>query len=327
MKSTNLQVVSTPPSLIKSLMAGFDAISNHVGLILFSICMDLLLWFGPHFRLANLFKPFLNQPVTLPEMQSLQMTGVLQTTLDEFNLLGVIRTFPIGIPSLMVSHIVKETPLGIPRIWEVPSFGSAVFLWLVFSIIGLAAGTLYFIVVSQAALFNRVSWRQALSQWPWALSQILLLTIVWIALLVALFIPFSCFLTLLMITGLGLDQVALIVILIFVGLLVWFLIPLVFSPHGIFVNRNFMWTSIRQSIRLTRFTLPTTSLLLVVILVLSQGLDVLWGMPPEKSWFTLVGIVGHAFVTTSLLAASFIYYRDADRWLQRLIQQAKLSMA
>jgi hypothetical protein len=34
---------------------------------------------------------------------------------------------------------------------------------------------------------------------------------------------------------------------------------------------------------------------------------------------------GHAFIATSLLATYFIYYRDASRWRQRVIQQAKLS--
>jgi hypothetical protein len=74
-------------------------------------------------------------------------------------------------------------------------------------------------------------------------------------------------------------------------------------------------------------TLPTTSLLLLVILVISEGLDVLWGVPLSTSWLTLVGIAGHAFISSSLLAATFIYYRDADLWVQQVLQQAKLSVA
>jgi hypothetical protein len=35
----------------------------------------------------------------------------------------------------------------------------------------------------------------------------------------------------------------------------------------------------------------------------------------------LVGIAGHAFVSTALLAASFIYYRDINAWLSVVLDQ------
>ena len=66
MESTNLKVIITPPSLMKSLMAGFDAVSNHVSLILFSVLLDLLLWFGPHVRIAKLFEPIFQQAAAYP---------------------------------------------------------------------------------------------------------------------------------------------------------------------------------------------------------------------------------------------------------------------
>jgi len=37
----------------------------------------------------------------------------------------------------------------------------------------------------------------------------------------------------------------------------------------------------------------------------------------------LVGVVGHAFITTSLLAASFIYYRDMNAWLAIALERMK----
>jgi hypothetical protein len=85
-----------------------------------------------------------------------------------------------------------------------------------------------------------------------------------------------------------------------------------------------MWISVRASARLIRLMMPRTSLLFLAILVISEGLDTLWRVPAENSWLSLVGVIGHAFVSTSLLAASFVYYRDATRWVQRLIQQSLL---
>jgi hypothetical protein len=62
-----------------------------------------------------------------------------------------------------------------------------------------------------------------------------------------------------------------------------------------------------------------------MILLISQGLDLLWQVPPQTSWFTLIGLIGHAFIVTGLLAASFVYYRDAGYWVDNLLQQTKLS--
>jgi hypothetical protein len=36
---------------------------------------------------------------------------------------------------------------------------------------------------------------------------------------------------------------------------------------------------------------------------------------------TIVGIGGHAFITTALLAASFVYYRDMNVWLQTVFEK------
>jgi len=82
----------------------------------------------------------------------------------------------------------------------------------------------------------------------------------------------------------------------------------------------------KDSIRIIKLTLPTTSLFLLSAVVLSEGLNILWNVPPEGSWWFLVGIVGHAFVTTGLFAASFIYYQEADHWSKSFIQEVKKSI-
>jgi hypothetical protein len=116
-------------------------------------------------------------------------------------------------------------------------------------------------------------------------------------------------------------------ILIGGGLVIWLLFPLVFSAHGIFVKKRPAWVSLREGVRVTRVTLPATALLFVTVMLLSQGLDLLWNQPKETSWLVLVGLTGHAFVTSGLLAATFIYYHDADLWLQRQVQKQLLRQA
>jgi hypothetical protein len=101
----------------------------------------------------------------------------------------------------------------------------------------------------------------------------------------------------------------------------WLIVPLFFTPHGIFVRKQNAFYSIFTSLRMTRFTLPTSGLFVISVILLTAGLNYLWSVPPDNSWMLLVGIAGHAFITTALLAASFVYYRDMNAWLQAVFEQ------
>jgi hypothetical protein len=104
-------------------------------------------------------------------------------------------------------------------------------------------------------------------------------------------------------------------------------VPIFFAPHGIFLRGQNAFYSIYASLRLTRFTMPTSSMFVLAVFVISQGLNYLWAVPADDSWMTLVGIVGHAFVTTALLASSFIYYRDMNAWLETVFERLKPNTA
>jgi hypothetical protein len=39
-----------------------------------------------------------------------------------------------------------------------------------------------------------------------------------------------------------------------------------------------------------------------------------WNLPAPDSWVTLAGIGGHAFVSTGLVTATFVFYKDRYRW-------------
>jgi hypothetical protein len=72
---------------------------------------------------------------------------------------------------------------------------------------------------------------------------------------------------------------------------------------------------------MARFSLPTSALFVFSTFILTTGLNYLWSVPSSDSWMTLIGIAGHAFITTALLAASFVYYRDMNGWLQAVLEQ------
>ena len=50
--------------------------------------------------------------------------------------------------------------------------------------------------------------------------------------------------------------------------------------------------------------------LLILILVIGTGMNFLWRLTGTESWLTVFGIFGHAFISTALAVALFVFYRD-----------------
>jgi hypothetical protein len=150
-----------------------------------------------------------------------------------------------------------------------------------------------------------------------AIIQTLILSVLWVIGLTMVSIPAIFVVSVLTLISPALASGALLVILI---LSFWLIVPLFFTPHGIFMRRQNALYSVYTSLRMARFTLPTSGLFVVSAFLLTNGLNYLWSVPPNDSWMTLVGLAGHAFITTALLAASFVYYRDMNVWLQTVLE-------
>lgn len=320
------EFLTPPPSLMKALTAGFDAISNHAWLVAFTLILDLLLWVGPRFRIYSLLQDLLAQQSALTSASNTGMIESLQEMVRSFNLLSSLRTFPIGIPSLMATRAPELSPFGTPVIFEIHSLGQVLLIWLLLNIIGMAVGALYFSLVSQVAVNGKVSWQKLVQGLPQTIYQVFLLALVFLMMFFLLGLPFSCLISMTIMSGIGLEQISVFIALIAGGLLIWLLVPLVFSPHGIFVYQHKVLQAVKSSIRISKMTMPTTSIFILVIVVINEGMSLLWSIPEENSWLSLIGILGHAFVTTGLLASSFVYFKDADKWVKDLIERTRLTV-
>jgi hypothetical protein len=280
-------------------------------------------------RLKKLIETLLAEMSVFTANEGPELSRMLETSRDvwlqmaeKINLAVALRSYPVGIPSLMASALPSATPLGTPWMIEINSLGYAFLIIILLLGVGLIAGTFYYLVVAQAALDGDLQWKKILYEWPRASLKVILLALIWIALFLLVSIPASCLVSVMTLAGFSLGQ---LMILFYGGFLIWLIFPLLFSAHGIFVKRCGVWVSIRSSIRITNVTLPTTLLFFVSVFLLTQGLDILWRIPPSDSWLLLLGVVGHAFVVTGLLSASFVYYRDADQWVTSMSKRGQSS--
>ncbi len=310
-----------PPGVIGSLRAGFDAVASHVSLILLPAVLDILLWLGPRLSMSGLRNPTL--PDALTSLPGLQQFIAFQASANEamkhFNLLsllGRLQLFPIGVSSLLVQKPPLQTPFGSQQVVEISSSPAIFGLGFLLIVLGWMVGGLYFRWVSGIVLGD-AQHEMEISP-ARAIIQTLLLSVVWTVSLMILIVPLTMILLVLLILSPVLASVAAFIILL---LSFWLVVPLFFTPHGIFMRGQNAFYSIFTSLRMARFTLPTSGLFVVCVLLLSIGLDYLWNVPPDNSWMKLVGIGGHAFITTALLAASFVYYRDMNVWLQTVFER------
>ncbi len=318
METKNSDFISPPPRLMPTIMAGFNAVANHIWLIIFPVLLDLFIWFGPKLRLQTVFAPVIEEANrTLTAAGGSEMAQILASAqeawailIKRINLTNSISTFPLGIPSLVAATDTQATPLGQSPTFEIPSLWIAFTIFVGLVLLGLFLGTLY---------INFIARKTSPEQNPFAFSsfirQVVNIYALVMVILFAIMLVLIPALFIISIVALFSPALSQIVFLIITFILLWLLIPFLFSPHGIFIQQLNVFKSVMASIRLVRFFLPTTGLFILVFVLMAQGLDYLWLAPPSNSWLLVIGITGHAFIYTSLIAASFIYYQQGTEWM------------
>jgi hypothetical protein len=318
-RTPELPSLPPPPRAVTSLIKGFNSIAGNVAVILFPAALDIFLWLGPRLKIDTLLAPIIQ---SMPDIQSQvqpDQARLFTQFLSEFqnglNLFTAFRTFPLGVFSLMSTNFSVTSPLGMRAFLNVSNWLAAVAIVLVLTAFGWVAGSLYFRSVSRVAL-KQNSGPSVFR----GLLQSVLLSFVW---MVFFFFANLPLLVLMMVLTMMDATVRTIIIIILSIPAIWVLLAIFYSFYGIFANAQNAFTSTRNSIRMLRFGLPPLGWFTMLIILISQSMDLLWRAAPPDSWMMGVGILGHAFVSTSLLAASFIFYRDLSVWIDTALQWFK----
>lgn len=204
--------------------------------------------------------------------------------------------------------------------WQMETLGAYFGALIFITFMGWVLGGLYMYWVSRVTLQQKAQPQQQTPNPIWVTSQSVVLMLVWMVLFFIVLVPGMLILSAFMLVN---QFVAQIVFIVFGIAAFWAVVPVFFSAHGIVIYRQNAIASIAQAFKLARFTMPTTSLFVLFMFIISQGLAYLWRTPPTSSWMLLVGIIGHAFISTALLAGSLIYYRDTNAWLQVMLERIK----
>jgi hypothetical protein len=317
-----------PPKLIPSMVDGFNSVASHVWLILPPVILDLFLWFGPRLSLKDLLMPVIariSAELNTTATATTEMVAAVQATREIWekmaansNLLSGLRSYPIGIPSLMSAMGSVANPIGEPLVQQVTEAGLAIAIFILLTVVGIILGSIYLELISRAVAVEktRFDFLQAVK----ATSRTLLLTVMIYAVLLGAGIPLMIVVGMISLFNASVGQIVMLVGGLF---LIWMAMPMVFSAHGIFISREKVLPSVMTSIRLVRYFLPSTGMFILTALLVSQGLNMLWMTAPQGSWLILVSILGHAFISTALFSSSFVYYQGGLRWMKARTEPAQ----
>jgi hypothetical protein len=324
-----------PLGLLGALRAGFAVVNKRLELALFPLALDLFLWLGPKLSLKP-FWTWLNaligqsslyayspNPPTAQDLEA--MRAVLTDQGNRSNLFATLSPGPLGVPSLMQALGADRLPAGVPQlIWPVTNPLFHLDLYVVFSLVGLLLGAVYFNCIAQQIRADRPGWRKGLRQvlGDWvrltvfaavtALALGLVLVAVWMAgSLVTLLFPAGAPLA----VGLA--------VVVSLTIMMWVVFYLGFTVPGIVVRRRGLLGAVWDSVRVVQWSLPATTRLYAALFLINLGLGYLWGLVTPDSWVMLAAIGGNALVSTALVAALFVYYQDRYRWwdeMRRVVQ-------
>lgn len=316
MDTPGADAIKPPIGILASLAAGFDRIAARPALILPPVLLDLFLWLGPQVRATRLIGEVagsLSVPAGMDPSLTQQL-GAMQQGFQElaqrFNVLSALSAIPAGVPSLMAARMPAVNPLGVPFSAEGGSLLPVAGLWALFTALGLGLGAAF-----QVLIARQVAPPSEIAPFGVAWGRFLLLSAAMYAgaVLAVSGTAVAVSLATLLLPLLGAGVMFLAFSLVF-----WLAVYLAFTPHGIIRYRLSVWKAMRTSIQVVRWNMPTSVGFLALMMILTYAAGWVWAMPAEDSWFGALAVVGHALVSSMLLAGSYAFYQGRHEWMTHL---------
>lgn len=300
------------PKVFNAFKAGYNTLSSHLYLLLFPILLDVFFLFGKRLLIADQIRAMFTN-LTLPSSVSTEMlnsweelSNIAVEMFKNFSLTAFLRSFPIGVPSLLAYRPMESNPLGDFSSAQIASFGSTIIYALGFSLIGFLLGILFLRLIRNSILNN--SSAPTSDRLPQQLLSLFTIPVFVIFLSMFVLVPiiflisiFNSFLPFLGTLGYFLLSLGIISSVI----------PMFFTPHEILLSGSNFVNSAKESVRNVRPTNGKTSIFIMLAYLATYATNLLWQIPKDDSWMLAVSILGHALVTTIIFIASFHFYIDA----------------
>jgi hypothetical protein len=298
---------SQPRSLVETISAGYAAINRRWGLLALPLALDLYFWLGARVSFApffRLFRDWLELLTRLPWLDPLQQEQLLvqiQNT-DMRAAIAQLNFVPVLLPALLDLESATSGPV---RLLASPL--QVALAVLTFNLLALVISSVFLTALASGVRGDPYRPRSHALHTLAALLGLGGYALVLLALGMLLALPLLVLLVVLREVAPGMAP-----LVIGVALLAWFWVYVFtgFTVEAIVLNGMGPLRGIFISMQIVRhFFLQTLGLLLLITLI-TVGLNVVWAMLAENGAGLLLALVGHAYVGSGLVAARQVFYRD-----------------
>lgn len=319
-----------PTGIIDTLSFGFVTVSRRLWLLLLPVGLDLYLWRGPHFSVQPLFESLAAQLTVVPSgelgadmaNQVQLLREVIQTLGQRFNLFSLVVAQGVGVPSLLADPLVAPAS-AVPAL-TVASPIAVLVIGLLLAIGGLVLAALWLGLIARAvrgASGDPGAGQSGLRLWlrrgAVNSGRLLLVGLIFFAASLTL-LPLLLalgFVTLVS-PSLGLT-ISSILSIALIWLMLWLTIHFYFVPEAVVLNNAGPLRALSESFQVVGRNFWSALLFIGLIFVISRGLGLIWLNLARSTLGVLLAILGNAYIGTSLLAATFIFFADRYQLWQR----------
>jgi hypothetical protein len=302
------------PKIFAAFRAGYETVSKHLYLVLFPIVLDLFLLFGFRITIVELMQNTI-QRFTLPASATPELLAsweVLKTQSVEFfryfSLTSFLRSFPVGVPSLLSVAAFERNPLGQYPFINMQQPGAIIGVILGMSLIGLIFAYIFYQLIARSTSAQHFPVESLLE--PRSLVSWLLIPIVSIIFIMMVIFPATLLIS---VIGTFFPMFTSIGYFFLTVALITLILPIIFTPHLIILEKMTFPQALLNSFRSVRLTSAKSNTFLFLAILLSYLTNMLWRIPSDDSWMLIVGIFGHALISTIILAASFHFVLDTRK--------------
>jgi hypothetical protein len=318
--------------VIDTLSAGFDRVTKRLWLLLVPVLVDVGIWIGPRLSINKLSQAATAALPSVAELGS-QYQESLELVRDWLadlgagaNLLSMLSMRALGLPSLTGTYTPKAGLFtAAQRVVEVQTWPGLLGLAALLTLLSLLIGCFCLSWLAQEARDEEINIAYTLQ--VAGRSWVRLATLVFLGLLTVAMGIIGASVTYSVLAVLNPQLAWLILSVLGVGsvwITVYAGIVFFFTPSAIVLDNIGIVHSLWSSLNVVHRNFFSAIAFILLVNIIQAGLLYIWRLLAVSTVGTLVGIVGNAYVSTGLVMASFIFYRDKFVAWQEAIRQAEM---
>jgi hypothetical protein len=240
------------------------------------------------------------------QSQSPEMIAQMEMLAERANLFTSLHLPVVGVPSLIAGILPQSSPVN-NLIFPIDNPFLAFFFTLLFTGIGFVLTAVFLHVIAGIIRQEPFHLLTYLRRFVVSTGHFVGLAMLFV---IALLIIGMVMLPVLLIASAIHATIAGIIIFLTLMFSMWVAIYLGFSIHDIYLNETPFWSAMFRSFLFVRYYLIPATGMFISIYTINYLMTILWQLAETGSWFTLISIFGHAFISTALIIATFIFFQD-----------------